>query len=166
MAGTKHFTRMNYHVSRGLREIIAPIQTIPDKEWSNLKERFNSCCAYCGELASAENRGIVADHIIPVTDYGELVLGNIIPVCQSCNDSRGNKSWREFISNNFPDKSKERIRIIEAYLSENPYKAPTPETVLSVEQLAIYNELFTEWNSINVKANILYEARNGKKALG
>ena len=159
MAGTKHFTRMNYHVSRGLREIVAPRQTLVNSEWLRLKERFHSCCAYCGEEASRRNRGIVADHIVPVTDYGELVLGNIIPACQTCNDSRGNGCWREYLLNKFPTEANQRISEIESHLSENPYNPPSPENILTVEQLKQYNELQEEWVSLHKKAKKLYEDR-------
>jgi len=89
MSGTQHFSRMNYHVRRGLREIVAPSHKIGKAHWAAIPEEFNHACAYCGVRGSAENRGIVADHLIAVTEYGELVAGNTVPACQSCNDSRG-----------------------------------------------------------------------------
>ncbi len=157
MAGTKHFTRMDYHVTRGLREIVAPIQTMPKQVWDELKARFKCRCAYCGEEASKENRGIVADHIVPVTDYGELVLGNVIPACQTCNDSRGNKCWRGYVSDKFPEVAKKRISEIEKYLEDFNYTAPTPNTALSKDQHELYLKLRKDWEELNAKAKELYE---------
>ncbi len=164
MAGTKHFTRMNYHVSRGLREIIAPRQTMPNEKWEAIKKIFEGKCAYCGEGPTRKNRGIVADHVVPATEFGEFVEGNVIPACQTCNDSRGNKNWLEFInSKDFPD-LQARIEKIEQYLNTHAYSAPTLETALSHEEQDTYNELVEMWAVINDRAKELYNSkRHGPK---
>lgn len=40
MPGTKHFGRMQYNVSRGLREIVAPRQTMSRDHWRSVLEEF------------------------------------------------------------------------------------------------------------------------------
>jgi len=160
MAGTKHFTRMHYHVSRGLREIIAPRQTMPKKEWEEINSSFGNKCSYCGDGPTKENRGIVADHVVPATDFGEFVKGNIIPACQTCNDSRGNKCWREFIRTKQSPELASRIEKIERHLDANPYIAPTPETALTAQELEKYNELQELWKTINTQAKELYNSKH------
>ena len=153
---------MHYHVSRGLREIIAPRQTMPKKKWEEIKSHFDGKCSYCGEESTQKNRGIVADHVIPATDYGEFVEGNVIPACQTCNDSRGNKDWLVFIRSKPSAELQNRIEKIKEYLQNNPYTAPTPESVLTVDELKAYNELQKQWHTINIKAKALYEAKHKK----
>lgn len=160
MAGTKHFTRMHYHVTRGLREIVAPRQTMPKKEWETIKCSFGEKCAYCGQGATKENRGIVADHVIPATEFGEFVKGNIVPACQTCNDSRGNRCWREFINTKQGNDLSERIEKIEQHLEANPYTAPSPELALSAQEFEAYNQLLQQWDVINTKAKELYNSKN------
>ena len=160
MAGTKHFTRMHYHVSRGLREIIAPRQTMPKNEWEQIKLTFENKCSYCGQGPTKNNRGIVADHVVPATDFGEFVIGNVIPACQTCNDSRGNKHWKEFINTKPSPQLQSRISKIERYLENYPYTAPTPESVLTSDELKKYNELQLKWESINTQAKELYESKH------
>jgi len=157
MKGTKHFPRLNYNVSRGLREIVAPIQTMSDRDWDTLLQEFDIRCAFCGEGATRENRGIVPDHLVPVTDHGELVLGNVVPACQTCNDSRGNRDWREYLRERFPDAANQRIAAIEAYLSQNPYEPVHPDAILNSDELSEYREILAEWEKIQETANSLYQ---------
>jgi hypothetical protein len=159
MTGTKHFTRMDYHVSRGLREIVAPRQTMPKKEWEEIKFSFDNKCSYCGEGPTIENRGIVADHVVPATHFGEFVKGNVIPACQTCNDSRGNKCWKEYINTKQLHGFQARIGIIEQHLKDNPYTAPTPETALTPEELGEYNNLHKLWKDIHTQAKKLYKLK-------
>ena len=85
MAGTTHFPRMKYNVERGLRELVAPRYRLPKKQKLEVFEAFAYKCGYCGLPGNEENRGLVLDHHIPVTEFGELVLGNAICACQRCN---------------------------------------------------------------------------------
>ncbi|MEX2445189.1 MAG: HNH endonuclease [Alkalispirochaeta sp.] len=157
MKGTKHFPRLSYNVSRGLREIVAPVQTMSEEDWNSVLRQFDSCCAFCGEGATRENRGIVPDHLVPVTDYGELMLGNVVPACQRCNDSRGNGDWRKYVVEEFPEKASQRIATIEAYLSAHPYKPFHPEEILNQDELREYNEILAKWESIQETAKDLYD---------
>jgi len=155
MKGTQHFSRMNYNVRRGLREIVAPDHRVSKQEWALALAEFDGTCAYCGATATAENRGIVPDHLVAVTDFGELVPGNIVPACQSCNDSRGNKPWREFLANRFPVDAANRVARIERYIAVHNYSPRSPEASLSPEELVQYNDLVAEWASFLVKAQEL-----------
>lgn len=155
MAGTSHFPRLNYHVRRGLCEIVAPTHRMTDKEWIEILDEFGQACAYCGEGASAANRGIVADHLIPVKEYGELVAGNTIPACQTCNDSRGKKDWRAFLTSRYPAAATERIARIEAHINRFGYAPATPETALTGDELAEYNAILDTWSAVLSRARRL-----------
>jgi len=155
MKGTQHFPRMNYNVRRGLREIVAPDHRISKSEWALVLAQFANTCAYCYAAPSAENRGLVPDHLIAVTDFGELVPGNIVPACQTCNDSRGNKPWREFMAKRFPADYARRIGRIEEYIAAHNYSPRTPETALTVDELAQYRALVADWESFLAKAQRL-----------
>ncbi|WP_146002096.1 HNH endonuclease [Cupriavidus pauculus] len=126
---------MQYNVARGLREIVAPRQTTPSGEWARIKAEFGHCGVYCGSAASDSNRGVVPDHLIPVTQFGELVAGNTVPACQTCNDSRGDRAWRDFLRASFPDKAQARIEKLEAHLVAHPYEAISPATALSPDRI-------------------------------
>ncbi|MDP3857945.1 MAG: HNH endonuclease signature motif containing protein [Stagnimonas sp.] len=155
MKGTQHFSRLGYNVRRGLREIVAPSHKIPKTAWLEVLNEFSQACAYCGAAASAENRGIVPDHLVAVTDYGELVAGNTIPACQTCNDSRGNKDWREFIRNRYPMDAAVRIKKIEDHVQRHNYVACTPETALAPQELSEYNEILVQWEQLLKRAQAL-----------
>jgi len=155
MAGTNHFSRMNYNVSRGLREIVAPRQTMPDKQWKDLKQRFSGRCVYCDELATQENRGIVPDHLIPIEQYGELVLGNTVPACQRCNDLRGKSDWKVFLETQFPAEASARAARITEYLQQYPYVSVSPQQVLAADELEDFSEILRLWNELLGKAKTL-----------
>lgn len=158
MPGTKHFTRMQYNVSRGLREIIAPRQTMSKADWKLVLEDFKAICVFCGSEGAAGNRGIVPDHLIPATQFGELVLGNTVPACQTCNDSRGEKAWRLFLEERFPSDAKTRIAKIEEHLAKYHYLPPTLESALSADEIEVYFALVEEWGSMLAKAKALHTA--------
>ncbi len=157
MVGTKHFTRMQYHVARGLREILAPRQTMTRHHWEEIKREFDNLCVFCGAPGSRENRGIVADHLIPVTQYGELVLGNTVPACQTCNDSRGDRDWRTFVASRFPNNPDAQVAKIEEYVARHPYQAVIPTEILTPVEFENYEVLLSEWKAILVRA---HELRN------
>lgn len=54
-----------------------------------LRQQFNGCCAYCGEVLPAQ--GWHAEAISQ-----ELVDGGVIPVCYTCRQIKGNASPEEF----------------------------------------------------------------------
>lgn len=58
--------------------------THTEEEWEEMKKYFNNVCVKCG------NQGeIVKDHIVPIYMGGSNGLGNIQPLCRSCNSSKG-----------------------------------------------------------------------------
>lgn len=157
MAGTNHFPRLRYNVERGLREVVARKHTLPSKSWEQIQKEFGRRCAFCRETANAENRGIVPDHLVPVVDYGELVLGNVVPACQTCNDSRGKQDWKSYLRARFPRHAESRIRRIQAYRLRHGYRPRTPEAVLSRKQHQEYKRLLKEFDAWHRRVQKLYD---------
>lgn len=59
-----------------------------------IKRIYSSSCVFCG---SKEN--IAADHIIPISKGGRTSIGNLQPLCKTCNSSKGSKlmvEWKRF----------------------------------------------------------------------
>ena len=54
--------------------------------WEYLKALFGSCCAYCKKRVK-----LTQDHVIPISKGGWHFSGNIVPACQPCNSSKGNR---------------------------------------------------------------------------
>ena len=67
--------------------------TLTIQQWKIIKLQFNNRCAYCGkELPLAQ------EHFIPISKGGEYTVNNIIPSCQSCNSSKGNRDFFYMVS--------------------------------------------------------------------
>jgi hypothetical protein len=158
MPGTNHFGRMQYNVSRGLREIVAPRQTMSNAQWHSVLEEFGGICIFCGSAGTAENRGIVPDHLVPVTRFGELVLGNTVPACQTCNDSRGEREWRPFLRSIFSGDAEAQICRVEEHLAKYDYHPVTLDDALSPAERENYLTLLKEWEVILESARKLRDA--------
>ena len=61
---------------------------ILDKEYRKL---YSSCCAFCGTKDK-----ITMDHIIPISRSGNHSIGNLQPLCRSCNSSKKSKLVSEY----------------------------------------------------------------------
>ena len=53
-------------------------------EWLELCDRHDNCCARCGKQEK-----LTVDHIQPVSKGGTNDIGNICPLCRSCNSHKG-----------------------------------------------------------------------------
>ncbi|HYN82777.1 MAG TPA: HNH endonuclease [Gemmatimonadaceae bacterium] len=121
----------------------------------------NVCCAYCGDGATEW------DHLRPLvvkqkpTGYISEI-GNLIPACGRCNQSKGNKSWRSWIESNAPRSPKrrgipnlaDRIAHIEAY---ERWREPVPLDFASVIEPDIWAKHWENWE------RVLAEMRESQK---
>ncbi|WP_159985210.1 HNH endonuclease [Pseudomonas sp. Irchel 3E13] len=155
---------MNYNVRRGLREIVASSHRLNKADWISILEEFDGRCSYCGSEASAENRGIVADHLIPVTEFGELVAGNTVPACQTCNDSRGNRDWKNFLTARYPDYAVMRIAKIEEHINRFNYRPAILENALTPSEQVEYIEIVREWEKLLGRAKALKTEVENRRA--
>ncbi len=62
---------------------------------------FHGVCAYCGHPAGLfdYHQVLHADHYVPLNDPAcpGTVPGNMVPACQSCNESKGHKNPRDWL---------------------------------------------------------------------
>lgn len=61
-------------------------------EWEEKKREYSNCCAYCGS-----SKKLTVDHIVPISHSGSNYISNIVPACKSCNCSKGNKLFNEWL---------------------------------------------------------------------
>lgn len=72
-------------------------------------------CVYCGAQAATW------DHVFNRTVKGEFSghghrVRNLVPCCRTCNESKGSKSWREFLDKLSPPDKDVRISRMERFL--------------------------------------------------
>lgn len=60
-----------------------------------LSENPGICCVYCEIPLTMENA--TADHIIPISQYGNNCQVNLLVSCESCNGERGNIPFTEYL---------------------------------------------------------------------
>jgi len=84
--------------------------TLTIDEWEEVKATFGYECVYCGI-----NNDLHQDHFIALSKGGGYTKKNILPSCQSCNSSKGDKDFVDWYrsSSNF---SKERENEILEYI--------------------------------------------------
>lgn len=71
---------------RGLKEIPG---SHTDQEWEALKAKYNNTCLRCGKVEPEIK--LTRDHVIPITKGGTDDIGNIQPLCVSCNSCKSDK---------------------------------------------------------------------------
>lgn len=156
MARTAQFSRMNYNVARGMKELVSR-HDLKKAQWQMLLQLFDSRCAFCGRVDTGNTRtGLVADHLVAAANGGGLCLGNAVPACHDCNDHRGKRDWREYLEEQFPDDATPRIEKIEEYLRQYPY-VPTPnaDSVLSLDESREYASILEDWAILWSRARVL-----------
>jgi 5-methylcytosine-specific restriction endonuclease McrA len=88
--------KLNRHLRklrRRAREFHADMRELTPTDWRRLVDRYRGCCAYCG----ASDKPLTREHIIPLARGGRHSIGNILPVCGSCNYSKADRlliEWR------------------------------------------------------------------------
>jgi len=156
MPRIKQFPRLNYYFTRGIQELLAE-GALTQGEWSTILAHFEHRCAFCGVADTGIPRtGLVADHLIPAIEHGELVVGNTVPACHDCNDLRGKIDWRIFLQDAFPHDAAPRIKHIEAYLGAFPYQRPSdPASRLTLAERTEYQRILQDWELLLTRARKL-----------
>ena len=123
-------------IRRAVFKNMIPWNTPTDKEieesLEKLKMNKNDIrCVYCGEKATT------LDHINSLVENKKPTgyineIANLVPCCQSCNSSRGNKYWKDWMLNSNTEKSPKgrnipnleaKAKNIEDYINDmNPQK--------------------------------------------
>lgn len=93
------------------------INTLTSTDWEECKKYFDYCCAYCGKHTHA----LTKDHVIALSKGGNMIKQNIIPVCRSCNSSKGNRSlskWYKLQKFYDPNREKKIFEYIKSTIAE------------------------------------------------
>jgi 5-methylcytosine-specific restriction endonuclease McrA len=82
------------HVAlRNARKRAADTRLITDQDWRRLVARHRGCCAYCDKRTDR----LQQEHVIPISRGGRHAIGNLLPACPRCNQSKKDKlliEWR------------------------------------------------------------------------
>ena len=102
-------------------------------------EKYNNKCFKCGSITD-----LAIDHILPLSWFWAKSLKNIIPLCKSCNSSKGAKWPNE-------------------YYNEEELQKLSEVTEYSLIELQIptYNYAFVDWVDDNM--NVVREKANKRK---
>jgi len=98
-----------------VRNILSNIghESFNENDWQETKAYFMNKCAYCGAETD-----LVIDHAIPINKakLGEHRIGNLVPSCKGCNDTKGNRDYNEYLNGD-----EEKRHRIESYMDSRNY---------------------------------------------
>jgi len=153
-------------VERSLRECIAD-RRFGKAETELVALRFDNSCTYCG--AETIQRW---DHVFPVSRGGDTVLGNIVPACAKCDDSKRDLRFDEWATGDAPNSPRSRgvpdverrLDRIREYVEAYSYAPREPGARLTPDELQEYELIRSELKSMRVHVDQLvssYRARTG-----
>jgi hypothetical protein len=92
-------------------------EPITDRHLREARKIFKNKCAYCGEI-----KELHFDHAVPInkTSLGQHRVGNLVPSCAECNQRKGQKDFRQFLSQETDSESK--IATILKYMDDHGYR--------------------------------------------
>ncbi|MCK4794577.1 MAG: HNH endonuclease [Desulfobacteraceae bacterium] len=92
-------------VDRCLKDCIAK-RKFGKKEIQKVIEFFGNKeeCVFCGSKEVKR-----WDHLVPVAKGGETMIGNIVPSCNTCDDSKGDRSFENWMQSDCPGSPKSRL---------------------------------------------------------
>lgn len=111
--------RISCNKYRAIKRLLPSTLTIG--QWNLTKKYFNDKCAYCGQTLV-----LTQEHFLALSKGGEFTHNNIIPSCQSCNSSKGNRDFFTWYPK-YKYYSKQREKSILKYLN---YKDETQQLKL------------------------------------
>ncbi len=117
-------------------------------------------CVYCGDPNPRR-----WDHLISIRDNGETVLGNMVLACQPCDDSKGRRSFREWMLGSSPKSPlgrgkqnvDERVRRLDAYMRAFEYHPIPLEKRLDIAERAMLVKIRTELERIRSDVHTLID---------
>ena len=78
-----------YQLQRAILENVLEKNFTSDDYEASLKF-FNNACAFCGS-----NNIERKDHLVSVIRHGDFIRSNVVPACQLCDDSKGQKEYHD-----------------------------------------------------------------------
>lgn len=127
---------------------------------------FGNECAYCGGSVQRW------DHLVPVRRGGDTVLGNIVPACSKCDDSKGGMPFNEWAMSRAPSSPltrgvcdiDKRVARIHEYVTDCDYRPQEPNDRLSVEELQQFDVIRDDLGRLRIDIDnfiVLYRKRTG-----
>jgi hypothetical protein len=166
---TGSFATAKYQLRRSILEN-ALEKNFTTEDYEDALEFFGGC-AFCGAKQAPRK-----DHLVPVIKCGDFVLRNVVPACQKCDDSKGQKEHHEWMWNSnsrcslkargFTDEQiGGRIKLIEKW--QSGYR-PMTEAELFGEDYARYQEILQKMEQLCEEAKRMtsrVRSRNGKSGV-
>ena len=86
-----------------------------------LLDFFNHQCCFCGTVIT--RKSLSQDHLIPMNKsaLGLHAWGNVVPCCQSCNNEKQQKPWRDFIVTKAGSEATARTKLIDDFVALKNY---------------------------------------------
>ena len=166
---TGSFAYAKYQLKRSILEN-ALEKNLATEDYEAALEFFGGC-AFCGDKPAPRK-----DHLIPVFQCGDFVRRNVVPACQVCDDSKGQKEYREWMrrsnsrrslkARGFTDKQiRGRIKLIEKW--QSGYR-PMTEAQLFGDDYARYQEILRRMEQLCEEAKQVtrrVRSRNSKSRM-
>lgn len=70
-------------------------------------------CAFCGNKNTSR-----MDHLVPVISLGDFIRTNVVPACQVCDDSKGQKDYQGWMRNSTSPKSLQNRKFSNQYIKQ------------------------------------------------
>jgi len=140
-------------VERAIKEACAK-RTLGQAEIREIIDYFGNKrleCVYCGSTDVKR-----WDHLLSISKGGETVLGNIVPSCSSCDDSKRDEYFEDWIRSDTECSPKgrgvkdieDRIGKIRAYMKKYGYRAQPLEERLDKEEIKQLNNIRSKLREI------------------
>jgi hypothetical protein len=158
-------------IGRALNECLAERQ-FGQKEMAKVLEFFASDppeCVFCGSQEIKR-----WDHLVPINEGGETVLGNMVPACARCDDSKRDEPFEEWIISSVKGSPQsrgitdvvQRIERIEAYVQHFGYETQILEERLSRRELERLRDIQLRLQELREDVDTLigaYRTRTGNR---
>lgn len=111
----KHNNRLRLREGKRRRQAVRKSRqhgnggSISPQQWEAILCAAQGQCQYCG----ATDRKLTMDHFRPIANGGMTRRGNLIPCCQSCNSSKGDRNPKKWVRDNFGE---DRLRAVLLFL--------------------------------------------------
>jgi len=126
-------------------------------------------CVYCGSTDVKR-----WDHLVPINKGGETVLGNMVPACARCDDSKRAEPFEEWMISSVKGSPQsrgiadvaQRIERIKAYVRHFGYEIQTLEERLGRQELEMLRNIQSRLQELREDVDTLigdYRTRTGYK---
>ena len=77
---------------------------IKDDSWDKyIGKKYGTAYCICCNKKEIQQKNFVGGHIISEKNGGNIIIENIIPICNDCNLSMGTKNMNDFIQEHYPE---------------------------------------------------------------